>query len=288
MFDSFSTSEFLLLLVLGLFIFAFHRLFGRSSKTKASDPNQLAKSEQSDQPTSGSQLSPTSPQGDISEGNAPQNSAPGWYSSGNTKKQESSLHLRFDAIDPLAVAYARTHLSENLLGPLKERGREIICDYLARAVSGEFTLQQVARLIRDNALALTPEQVIVSNVYFKDLTKKGLDANTINQRMAKFNAHQLQDRAETIAHHMCLTATHQGQLQSIREAVAQGMLDPSRTDRVWSSAGDERRCEICEYMEGKSTPADEPWTLKDGTKVWIPQEAHIQCRCSWSLVTRHD
>jgi hypothetical protein len=41
-----------------------------------------------------------------------------------TKNPKSSTQLRFDLINPHAVAYARTHLSDNL-GPLKERGREI-------------------------------------------------------------------------------------------------------------------------------------------------------------------
>ena len=287
MFGSFSTSEFLLLLVLGLFIFAFHRLFGRSSKTKESGLNQQAKSRQSDQPTSDSQLSPASPRVGICVKNAPQNSSSGWYSSSNEKKQESSLQLRFDAIDPLAVAYARTHLPENILGPLKERGREIIQCEVTRAMSGQQTPQQVARLIRDNALALTPEQIIGADIYWKDLIKKGLDSSTINRRMERFNARQLQGRAEMIARHACLTATHQGQLQSIREEVAQGKLDPSRTNRKWIVAHDDQLCDICRAMDGKEVPADKPWTLEDGTTVWIPQEAHTQCRCSWGLVTNH-
>lgn len=92
---------------------------------------------------------------------------------GRSPKAKAVANLRFDLINPHAVAYARTHLLEDL-GPLKERGREIIRDYVTRAVGGEFTPFDVARLIRDNALALTPEQVMASNVYGEGLLKKNL------------------------------------------------------------------------------------------------------------------
>jgi hypothetical protein len=115
-----------------------------------------------------------------------------------TKNPKPATNLSFNLINPHAVAYARTHLSE-YLGPLKEGGREIIQREVAKAVSGQQTAQQVVRLIRDNALARTLEETVSSDAYWKDLIKKGLDANTINRRMARFNAHQLQDRAETIA-----------------------------------------------------------------------------------------
>lgn len=166
-----------------------------------------------------------------------------------TKNEESSTHLRFDLINPHAVAYARTHLSEHL-GPLKERGREFIQRELIKAMSGQQTLAQVARLIRDNALALTSEQILASDLYWKDLIKKGLDSNTINRRMAKFNARQLQDRAETIALTEGHRAASAGQLESWREAARQRLLDPTEWQRVWHSVPDDRTCEECKLMDG--------------------------------------
>ncbi len=166
-----------------------------------------------------------------------------------TKNPKPSTNLRFDLINPHAVAYARTHLSD-ILGPLKERGREIIQREVVKAMSGQQTAQQVARLIRDNALALTSEQILASDIYWKDLIKKRLDSNTINRRMAKFNARQLQDRAETIAFTEVLRAAKGGELESWREAARQQLLDPSEWQRIWHAVPDDRTCEECKLMDG--------------------------------------
>lgn len=66
MFGSFSISEVLLLGVLGLLLIGIHRLFGRSSKTKAAHPSQAARSGQGHQTTNRSQESPASPRVGIS------------------------------------------------------------------------------------------------------------------------------------------------------------------------------------------------------------------------------
>ena len=241
MFSSFFTSEFLLLLVMGLFIFAIYRLFGCSSKTKA------------------------------------------------------VAHLRFDLINPHAVAYARTHLLEDL-GPLKERGREIIRDYVVRAVGGEFAPREVARLIRDNALALTPEQVIASNVYGEGLLKKKLDSNTINRRQEKFNAHQLQDRAMTIALTAIIQAEQAGQRALWDEAAKDGIFDRHTATRIWHVSQDERLCPLCASMEGQEIPFDGTYKrMDDGCadnsvnvfgKVLDGPLMHLSCRCWEELVTR--
>lgn len=92
---------------------------------------------------------------------------------GRSPKAKAVANLRFDLINPHAVAYARTHLLEDR-GATEGARAEIIRDYVTRAVGGEFTPFDVARLIRDNALALTPEQVMASNVYGEGLLKKNL------------------------------------------------------------------------------------------------------------------
>lgn len=207
------------------------------------------------------------------------------------KNPKPSTDLRFDLINPHAVAYARTHLSEGL-GPLKEGGREIIQREVTRAMSGQQTSQQVARIIRDNALALTPEQVIASDEHWKDLIKKGLDANTINRRMAKFNARQLQNRAETIAHTETHRAAAGGQLAAWREAQRQRVIEPGTMVKVWYVAWDDRLCPACEGMDGVAVGLDETFARnRDGTPVANSfgelmefPDMHPNCRCTFNLV----
>ena len=197
-----------------------------------------------------------------------------------TKNPKSSIRLRFDLINPHAVAYARTHLSE-YLGPLKERGREIIQREVMRAMSGQQTPQQVARLIRDNALALTPEQILASDAYWKDLIKKKLDANTINRRMAKFNARQLQERAETIARTEVHRAALHGTLASWKDAARRGTIILDEWVKVWHVTWDERLCDVCEAMDGVAVEVAGEFA----PTVLVP-DLHPQCRCTMDLIRK--
>lgn len=214
---------------------------------------------------------------------------------GRSPKAKAVANLRFDLINPHAVAYARTHLLEDL-GPLKERGREIIRDYVTRAVGGEFASREVARLIRDNALALTPEQVIASNVYGEGLLKKRLDSNTINRRLEKFNARQLQDRAEKIAVTAIIQAQIAGQRALWNEAAKEGMFDRQTAKRIWRTGNAEKVCMICGPMDGQEIPFDGTYKRMDdgyvGSSVNVFGEVldgpvmHLRCRCYEDLVTR--
>ncbi len=210
-----------------------------------------------------------------------------------TKNPRPSTQSSFTLINPHAVAYARTHLSK-FPGPFKEGGREIIQREVTKGAQGLQTPDQIARLIRDNALALTPEQILASDAYWKDLIKKKLDSNTINRRMAKFNARQLQDRAEMIARTETHRAAGAGQLESWREAARQRLLNPSEWQRVWSVAWDDRLCAACEAMDGVAVGLDEPFVTNcDGEPVTNSfgeqmefADLHPRCRCVIFLVRK--
>lgn len=163
---------------------------------------------------------------------------------------------------------------------------------MARAVGGEFSPQQIARVIRDKALALTSEQTVASDAYWKDLIKKGLDANTINRRVAKFNARQLQDRAETIALTEIHRAAQAGTIASWQAAANQGLIDPSEWVKVWHVTWDDRLCPICEPMDGVAVGLFDNFTVNtDGKAIDNGFEksteiaaAHPRCRCTITRV----
>ena len=194
--------------------------------------------------------------------------------------------IDFKLMDPRAVEWAQQS-SAKLVTNVTQSQKELVADLVTRAQAEGRTVQQTARDLRE-FIGLLPQHAEAVEHYKAGLLADGVAEAKADRLGEKYARELLAYRTETIARHELLTATHEGQLQSIREAVSQGQLDPSVTQRVWTAADDERLCDICEPMDGVGVPADEPWTLEDGTPVWIPQEAHVQCRCSWSLVTNYD
>jgi hypothetical protein len=126
------------------------------------------------------------------------------------------------------------------------------------------------------------------------LIKKGLDSTTINRRMAKSNARQLQDRAETIAHTEIHRAAAGGQLVAWQEAQRQGLIEPETMVKVWSLTWDDRLCAACEAMDGVAVRLDEPFVRnRDGEPVANSfgeqmdfPDMHPNCRCNMNLMRK--
>lgn len=204
------------------------------------------------------------------------------------------ISIRFDAIDPRAVEWARTS-SAKLVTNINESQREMIADLIRRAQADGRTVSQTARDLK-SFIGLLPDHVVAVENYRARLLEDGINPAKVARLSAKYTNELLNYRTEMIARHEIISSIHEGQLQSIREAVSEGVLDPDRTRKFWSTADDERRCNTCGAMEGKSVAADEPWEVElisekgesqGMVTCWIPQDAHIQCRCTWTLETIH-
>lgn len=190
--------------------------------------------------------------------------------------------IRFNAIDPKAVQWAEKS-SALLVTHVTDSQRAMVQELVARGQSEGRTVGQTARDLKA-FIGLLPQHAEAVETYKMQLLIDGTDAAKVERLGDKYANQLLNYRTEMIARHELLSATSEGQLQTVREAVSQGELDPSRTSRVWTVAQDERLCTICAPMDGDSVPADEPWTLEDGSTVWIPQEAHVQCLLPGMLV----
>jgi hypothetical protein len=196
--------------------------------------------------------------------------------------RRGELTLRFNQLDARAGEWASRH-SAQLVSHIQNSEKDRIAELISRANTQGLDVGTVARQLR--WVGLLPQHQTAVARYQLELAAEGRPMAQVLRMADKYKRSLLNYRTRMIARHELLTATHEGQLQAILDAVQHGEIDPSRTQRVWVVADDERLCPICEYMDGQETPADEPWTLEDGTQVMIPQEAHIQCRCSWQLVT---
>ncbi len=205
---------------------------------------------------------------------------------------EVGVRIDFRHIDAEAVRYAE-RTSAKLVTEITQDQEDKIRAVVARAERGELTYASAAKELRRD-IGLHSRQVKAVNHYRERLQTDGRSAAQIERLTARYAKRLLVYRTETIARHELLTATHNGKLQAVRLAMANGELDARYTVRRWITALDERVCPICAPMHRVEVPADQPWTVTiPGTQtksdtdldVWIPQEAHIQCRCSWALVT---
>lgn len=199
------------------------------------------------------------------------------------------IAVRFDVMDIRAEQWA-DRFSGQLITEITADQRQGVSDLIARAQREGRTPHETARDIRQS-IGLQSRQIAARDKYRSQLITQETPPEKINRLVDKYERALLRYRAETIARNELLRATHEGQLQLVREGLSTGAIDATRTSRRWIVTPDDRLdTELCLPMsepDQGDVPADEPWVLPDGREVWIPQESHINCRCSWSLVTKN-
>ena len=199
------------------------------------------------------------------------------------------IAVRFDVMDIRAEQWA-DRFSGQLITEITADQRQGVSDLIARAQREGRTPHETARDIRQS-IGLQSRQIAARDKYRSQLVTQETPPEKINRLVDKYERALLRYRAETIARNELLRATHEGQLQLVREGLSTGAIDATRTSRRWIVTPDDRLdTELCLPMsepDQGDVPADEPWVLPDGREVWIPQESHINCRCSWSLVTKN-
>lgn len=199
--------------------------------------------------------------------------------------RRGELEIRFNQMDARAGEWASRHAGQ-LVEYVTSAEKDRIASIISRANTEGRTVQQVAKDLR--FVGLLPQHQTAVERYRSELTAEGRKADQVERMASKYARSLLRFRTRMIARQELLTATHQGQLNAVLDAIQHGEIDPSRTSRRWHTADDELVCPLCAPMDNQEVQADEPWITEDGTPVMIPQEIHIQCRCSWSLVTQGD
>ena len=76
-----------------------------------------------------------------------------------------------------------------------------------------------------------------------------------------------------------IASAHQGQKEAWQQAVDEGLLDSSETNREWITTDDDRLCPICEPMNGQIVGLGEAFLDGDGEDVEEPP-VHPNCRCT--------
>lgn len=194
--------------------------------------------------------------------------------------EKARVAFSFDRSRPEAANWASRNAGE-MINNFNKAQREALRDLIARAEMGDFTVDSVARQLR-NSIGLTEQQAgWVENRWEREFTTR--IANGFSLRDAEALADQasnryyqqvLRYRSETIARTEILKASHEGRREAWQQGIEGGWIDPS-WQQEWIASSD--ACEICLPFNGTRVavnarfPAGEP-------------PLHPNCRCDVMLV----
>lgn len=187
---------------------------------------------------------------------------------------------RFDYTDPRTIEWAKNQ-SAQLVTAVSDNMRNIIRMTVAESFTQNVTVRDTARKL-SRFIGLNDRQAISFAKFESGLAEK-VAAGTITERQAAkmIDAQykkMIKYRSQMIARQEILMAENHGRYLGFTQAVEQGWAHPKSMKR-WSASTDERTCEICGPMNGKSVQWDQSYP----NGVFNPP-AHIMCRCSISLL----
>lgn len=166
------------------------------------------------------------------------------------------FQLNFTLINPHAVDYAARKLPQivrSYVADAKETIQTIIVD----SVSGKYTGQEAAKLIRDS-IGLTPRYERAVDRMRERLSAEGVTGDKLNGKVERYAAKLLRSRANTIARTEIIQAQVSGQRALWQEAANEGIFDRKTAKRVWKTnhegvtdKGNPTPCELCAPMDGQ-------------------------------------
>ena len=163
--------------------------------------------------------------------------------------------------------------------------RQAIKSILYYCQDQQMNPKQIAQAIRPT-IGLTQQQAI-ANLRYKEHVKRTLlkdhprmseaKAEERAQRAAlKYSSQQQRYRAETIARTELAFAYNRGAHESVRQAVANGLM--GRCEKVWETAGTQRTCGRCMELNGKVVGFDDKF-FDSKFDLGETPPLHPRCRC---------
>jgi hypothetical protein len=107
-----------------------------------------------------------------------------------------------------------------------------------------------------------------------------LTAEQIDEMTAAYQRRQLAWRAETTARTIANSANKSGQDLAIRQAAANGLVEPSRMVKTWWATQDNRTRDAHRDMNAISVPFDQPWQVPGEGEQMYPGAGVYGCRCA--------
>jgi hypothetical protein len=191
-----------------------------------------------------------------------------------------SFRGRFDFTDPRTIEWAKNQ-SAQLVTAVTDTTRNIIRETIAESFTQSVTVRDTARKLR-NHIGLNQRQVASYEKFINNLDEQIRAGKiTISQSRIMIDRQykkMIKYRSEMIARQEILMAENHGRYLGFQQSIEQGWAHPKSMKR-WSTSTDERTCDICMPMNGKSVQWDQSYP----NGVFNPP-AHIMCRCSISLL----
>lgn len=195
----------------------------------------------------------------------------------------------FDPTSKGVKDWIETHGGE-WITVIQEEQQQAIAAMLGKAYFGDWTVDELARVIRPT-IGLTRLQAEANLNYYKHVKESLLKDNpTMREATAekrareaalKYAAKQHRQRAHVIATTEMAFAYNKGADEGIKQAQAKGYI--GKVKRVWSTADDELVCEVCGGLDGTAIDMEEEFDFK-GRELYGGQKqtppAHPRCRCA--------
>lgn len=146
----------------------------------------------------------------------------------------------------------------------------------------DLTVDGLARVIRP-MVGLTKPQAVANLNYYQAMVDSGLSEKAAKERSIRYSARQHRYRGYNIARTELAFAYNKGEHFGVKQAIEQGYM--GYTKKTWCTADDERVCDICGRLDGKTIELDEDfdfYTKLAATNPGIRQTppAHPSCRCT--------
>ena len=187
------------------------------------------------------------------------------------------IQTSFNLKSPEAINWAKTN-SSSLITNISSETRKGVQSVIGSAFDLGLPPKDAAKVIRD-MVGLTEKQSIAASRYRDKLSNQDRPADQVERMAARYESKLLRYRGETIARTEIIASAHQGQKEAWQQAVDEGLLDSSETNREWITTDDDRLCPICEPMNGQIVGLDEAFLDGDGEDVEEPP-VHPNCRCT--------
>lgn len=200
--------------------------------------------------------------------------------------QKAAIDFAFDRSRPEAAEWARKEGAQ-LVTNVVQSQRDMINSYVAQSLEDGIAPRDVARGLR-NVVGLTPDQQNwVQNHYnrtYAQAVSRGLTparaAETAQRSTDRYHSQVFRYRTETIARTEILRASHEGRREAWAQGRAEGFI-PATAKKQWSTAIDDRTCDICGPLNEFTVPIDADFP--DGEPP-----IHPNCRCDVLLLDKPD
>lgn len=194
--------------------------------------------------------------------------------------EKRPLGVSLDAVNPEAVAWARTHAGELVVAPREVR--EFINTLVLSSQALKLTPQELARRIyqlsKVGILGLDKRRMNAVANFEEGLRREGVTGAALDRRVARYADAQRRARAILIARTETISALSHGQEALWKQAAGQGLIDRRIMGKIWIVAHDDVLCRICERLADTVVPLDD---LFGGVVSGPPR--HPACRCAIGL-----